>query len=420
MAPRTVTRVTTAQIIVGDVRTELAKLPDKSVQTCITSPPYFGLRDYGVAGQIGLEQTPEDYVAELVAVFREVRRVLADDGTLWLNLGDSYAGKELLGIPWRVAFALQADGWYLRQDIVWAKPNPMPESVTDRCTKSHEYLFLLSKSPRYYYDSAAIAEPTVRGSAGSTFDRGKTAEHQKGRASTKTRAEKHTRNKRDVWTIATKPFRGAHFAVMPEALVEPCVLAGSRGGGKRCDCDELILSPLGTNRAPDPTQKTGRSGMNRSRGDGAGVRPITRREQRAYAAQLRDSPHRAEMAEQAGAAFAHYARTDASGARPIPPALLARWTALGWLTAPAPCPHAAVGPDTVLDPFAGSGTVGVAAGRHGRNFIGFELSPAYAEIARNRYANLGQLMRGVSLDPNSRFDLQVMEELDRVDREGDA
>ena len=179
----------TATIHCGDCRTILASLPAQSARTCVTSPPYFGLRDYGVAGQIGLEATVEAYVAELVAVFREVRRVLTDDGTLWLNLGDSYAAnrsyqvtdnkhrdvgndmpmrvpdglkpKDLIGIPWRVAFALQADGYYLRQDIVWAKPNPMPESVTDRCTKSHEYLFLLSKRPRYYYDAAAIAEPAT-------------------------------------------------------------------------------------------------------------------------------------------------------------------------------------------------------------------------------------------------------------------
>ena len=244
-----------ATLYCGDCLEVLRTLPDASVQCCVTSPPYYGLRDYGHADQIGLEQSPEEYVAKLVAVFREVQRVLKDDGTLWLNLGDSYANggrqsrdtddklsqrgmnvrpddgakpKDLLGIPWRVAFALQADGWYLRQDIIWAKPNPMPESVRDRCTKAHEYLFLLSKADRYYFDADAIAEPSIKGSAGSRFDAGKTALHGLGRSSEKDRIERDSRNRRSVWTIATKPYSGAHFAVMPPALVEPCILAGSR------------------------------------------------------------------------------------------------------------------------------------------------------------------------------------------------
>ena len=244
-----------ATLHLGDCLEVLRTLPEASVQCCVTSPPYYGLRDYGHADQIGLEQSPEEYVAKLVAVFREVRRVLKDDGTLWLNLGDSYANggrqtrdqdgklsqrgmdirpndgakpKDLLGIPWRVAFALQADGWYLRQDIIWAKPNPMPESVRDRCTKAHEYLFLLSKADRYYFDADAIAEPSIKGSAGSRFDAGKTALHGLGRSSEKDRIERDSRNRRSVWTIATKPYSGAHFAVMPPALVEPCILAGSR------------------------------------------------------------------------------------------------------------------------------------------------------------------------------------------------
>ena len=258
-----------ARILIGDVRTRLSEIPDQSVQSCVTSPPYWGLRDYGNDGQIGLEQTPNAYVAELVNVFREVNRVLKDDGTLWLNLGDSYASardskaspdtlrtgdgtlvasaanrnpanlksaglkhKDLVGIPWRVAFALQADGWYLRQDIIWAKPNPMPESVTDRCTKSHEYLFLLSKSARYYFDNQAIKEPAVwagderNGEGRLTYD-GK-RQGQKGEGQEAFVSISDTRNKRDVWTINTKPFKGAHFAVMPEALVEPCILAGSK------------------------------------------------------------------------------------------------------------------------------------------------------------------------------------------------
>lgn len=296
-------------ILVGDVRTKLAEIESQTIQTCVTSPPYWGLRDYGNDGQIGLEKSPEEYVAELVAVFREVKRVLKDDGTLWLNLGDSYSGsgkgpsgnlgktfdernmenvhsaivpqglkpKDLIGIPWRVAFALQADGWYLRQDIIWAKPNPMPESVTDRCTKSHEYLFLLSKSPRYYFDNQSIKEQSVSdiGDAKIRFGGGKYGDSDDPKHATKSGnvyvpPEDGLRNKRDVWTIPTQPFAGAHFAVMPEALVEPCVLAGSKVG------------------------------------------------------------------------------------------------------------------DTVLDPFMGSGTVGLVSLEYGREFVGVELNPEYAELAKKR------------------------------------
>ena len=300
------------RIIVGDCRESLRQIEAGSVRTCVTSPPYFGLRDYGHDGQIGLEQTPEEFVTELVEVFRLVRDALADDGTLWLNLGDSYSNpsagrndhdhradgrpggmsskhsgsrslvgkhgkpKDLIGIPWRVAFALQADGWYLRSDIIWHKPNPMPESVTDRPTKSHEYLFLLTKSSRYHYDHEAIKEPTVDGDhARNNLDPhdssgGSLPPHTGLR---KANGYGSTRNKRDVWTINTKPFKGAHFAVMPEALVEPCILAGSAPG------------------------------------------------------------------------------------------------------------------DLVLDPFAGSGTVGVVAKRHGRRFVGTELNPEYAVLAEGRIFN---------------------------------
>jgi len=397
-----------AQILIGDARKRLAELPAGSVRTCITSPPYFGLRDYGTAtweggspdcdhkgpprasdktglshpekksreqllsepsrlvsatpykgecpkcgakridAQIGLEETPEAYVEAMVALFREVRRVLKDDGTLWLNLGDSYVGgkgqsgqgnpdfqakraaegvsinqayhqiagqkktrptddrakmrdaglkpKDLIGIPWRVALALQADGWYLRQDIIWAKPNPMPESVTDRCTKSHEYVFLLSKSKSYFYDHEAIKEPVAEATVG-RMKRGTSATHKNingapgqtkhGLAQPRDydpeRPVAEKRNRRSVWTITTKPFRGAHFAVMPEALVEPCVLAGSEIG------------------------------------------------------------------------------------------------------------------DTVLDPFTGSGTVAVVALRHGRNFVGTELNLAYGEIARTRIENASPLMNQIEV-----------------------
>ena len=331
----------------GDTRASLARLPERSVRCCVTSPPYFGLRDYGHDGQIGLEASPAAYIAALVEVFAAVRRVLTDDGTLWVNLGDSFANdtkwggssggknytsvlggcqnqrvrrgkdcdpkrgdaapgqpmgrpssglkpKDLMGMPWRVAFALQADGWYLRSDIIWHKPNPMPESVTDRPTKAHEYLFLLAKSERYFYDAAAIAEDCVRGDGGSSFTSEydmltkpgvgmaprkrtmppiggvKKAGGDNATYSGNTPEFGTTRNKRDVWTIATQPYSGAHFATYPEALVLPCILAGSAVG------------------------------------------------------------------------------------------------------------------DTVLDPFSGSGTTGAVAVRHGRNYIGCELNPAYIKLSEER------------------------------------
>lgn len=225
-------------ILIGDCVESMRGLPDQSVHTCVTSPPYFGLRDYGHDGQIGLEPTPDEFVAKLVGVFREVRRVLRDDGTLWVNLGDSYGSKKrLLGIPWRVAFALQADGWYLRQDIIWHKPNPMPESVTDRCTKAHEYIFLLSKSERYFFNSEAIKEAAT---AAGRIPRGNKKVDAKrndaGRDMSVPVA--NTRNRRSVWTIATRPYSGAHFATFPPSLIEPCVKAGCPEGG-------TVLDPFG-------------------------------------------------------------------------------------------------------------------------------------------------------------------------------
>jgi DNA modification methylase len=289
----------------GDCLETMRRMPDGIAQTCVTSPPYFGLRDYGHAGQIGLEETPAAFVAKLVEVFREVRRLLKDDGTLWLNLGDSYAGswgaqgrsggntdgkhsynksisagqieahprkthhtgsialgsglkpKDLMGIPWRVAFALQEDGWYLRQDIIWHKPNPMPESVLDRCTKAHEYIFLFSKAPSYYCDMGAIAE-RASGIAEAPRNRWDRADYEipgqkpqkraarSGNTERKPRPglagdsrhqqgsvpwEGATRNKRSVWTVATTPYKGAHFATFPTELIEPCILAGAPAGG---------------------------------------------------------------------------------------------------------------------------------------------------------------------------------------------
>ena len=240
------------KIINSDALEALRTLPDSCCRTCITSPPYYGLRDYGADGQIGLEDTPDQYIENLVKIFREVRRVLNDDGTLWVNIGDSYTQKNLNGIPWLLAFALRSDGWYLRSDIIWQKPNAMPESAKDRPTRAHEYIFLLSKSSRYYYDAEAVKEPAVgfynaapAGSAGT----GKPNARRRGNS---------------------RPYKGAHFATYPEELVRPCILAGSRPG------------------------------------------------------------------------------------------------------------------DTVLDPFAGSGTTGAVAAQEGRNFIGIEINPDYCEIIRQR------------------------------------
>lgn len=222
------------QIIFGDCIVTMKDLISQGVkvQTCVTSPPYFGLRDYGVDGQIGLEETPQAYVDKMVEVFRCVRDLLSDDGTLWLNLGDSYGfEKQLQGIPWRVALALQADGWYLRQDIIWAKPNPMPKSVTDRCTKSHEYIFLMSKNPKYYFDNEAIKEPAKSESQGIRFGGNKYGDSDDPKHATKSgnvSKEYPMANKRSVWTQTTKSYKGAHFAAYPPKLIEPCVLAGSR------------------------------------------------------------------------------------------------------------------------------------------------------------------------------------------------
>lgn len=307
-------------LLCGDVIPTLRTLPSSSVQCVVTSPPYYGLRNYGVDGQIGLEETPETYVEKLVSVFREVHKVLCDDGTVWINLGDSYVGykganygvrpetsnlqknskiltahnlgtphmnngmknKDLIGVPWMVAFALRTDGWYLRQDIIWHKPNPMPESVKDRCTKAHEYVFLLSKSPKYYFDSKSIKEPvsdaTIKRSKyrwQRTQNGGGSPESMNGYDYSnqdfgEMSVDLAGRNKRSVWSIPTKSYKGAHFATFPEKLVEPCILAGSKEN------------------------------------------------------------------------------------------------------------------DTVLDPFCGSGTTGVVALRYGRKFIGIDLNPEYIKLAEQR------------------------------------
>jgi len=226
------------EIYEGDCRQILSDLAEQSINCCITSPPYFGLRDYGNDDQIGLEQTPDEFVEALVGVFREVKRVLRDDGTVWLNLGDSYINKNLVGIPWRVAFALQADGWYLRQDIIWSKPNPMPESAKDRCTKAHEYIFLLSKSPKYYFDNEHIKEETDK-IGGKPRQFGATKQQGTMRQDIgETFIDNGLRNKRSVWTVSPKPFSEAHFAVYPPELIRPCILAGCPEGG-------TVLDPFG-------------------------------------------------------------------------------------------------------------------------------------------------------------------------------
>lgn len=377
-------------------------LADKSVQCVVTSPPYWGLRDYGVSGQLGLEPTPEEYVADMVAVFREVWRVLRDDGTCWMNLGDSYTNnpgngrggespdgglphrsgmnkagslkpKDLVGIPWRVAFALQADGWYLRSDIIWHKPNPMPESVTDRPTKAHEYVFLLTKSPRYFYDQEAVREESVEANWQSRYGRAK--EGQKslptdqingirvrvghgfqgrqggsdrvgpqsgGRGSEEWIPSPAGRNMRTVWTIATQPTPFAHFATYPEKVVEPCIKAGTseRGCCPRCG------------KAWERTSK------------------------KEFIPQDDVSPERVNY------------RRDMEGVpgnqwKDVPRGTTNTITT-GWQPAcscnagePAPC--------VVLDPFAGSGTTGLVARRFGRHFVGLDLSHTYLQtIARKR------------------------------------
>lgn len=239
-----------SKIYFGDCRKILRRMAAKglTVRTCVTSPPYFGLRDYGHPQQLGLEKTLDEYVANMVTVFRGVRDVLSDDGTLWLNLGDSYKAKQLLGVPWRVAFALQDDGWVLRQDIVWHKSNAMPESIKDRCTAAHEYLFLFSKQRRYYFDKSAMVEAaanTSKGAANSFKRSGSKREKAGPGQSVGThRADRPdvsyggaTRNRRSVWTIATTSYKGAHDAVFPDALITPCILAGSEPG-------DAVLDPF--------------------------------------------------------------------------------------------------------------------------------------------------------------------------------
>jgi DNA modification methylase len=400
--------MSTWQILLGDVREKLAELPAGSVQTCVTSPPYWGLRDYGADGQLGLEPTPDAYVANLVQVFREVKRVLRDDATCWINLGDSYnsgtaapskasaaadvggwtsrsgdaAGsrridwpglkpKDLCGIPWRVAFALQADGWYLRSDIIWSKPNPMPESVTDRPTKAHEYLFLLTKSARYYYDAEAIKDAA-------SWTRENNPDWQTQRAATNSRkggpsgnrngsdggftawSAEQGRNKRSVWHIATQAFAGAHFATFPEALIEPCILAGTSEKGQCPACGSPWV------RVVD----AGESSWERRKADGHAMRAGNTE---AKAPQRQGSLSDAADRAAGGFGVPRQAQT------------------IGWQPSCA-CPVAEPVPQLVLDPFTGSGTTGAVAIRHQRSFVGCELNPAYLELARRRIGDVAPLL----------------------------
>lgn len=394
-------------IICGNALTELRKLRDESIQMCVTSPPYWGLRDYGIEGQLGLEKTPEEYVAKLVEIFREVRRALRKDGILWMNLGDSYynyrgannrrsdkdlsrrktltrdyhnidarpnemridglKGKDLIGIPWRVAFALQADGWWLRQDIIWSKPNPMPESVTDRCTKAHEYIFLLSKSAKYYFDQQAVKE-SVSGTAHKrqakdgrppslAFKMQPVGMRNRNNPSfqsyMKDLPAENGRNIRSVWTIATKPmpkiFGVEHFATFPPSLVEPMIKAGTSEKGCCPECG----SPWERMTKKDNPSTDGKTSS-------------------AYAVGM--TANRLAMKRQAarerGEEFVN--RIITTGWRPICVHNLD----------PIPC--------IVLDPFFGAGTTGLVALKLGRDFIGIDLSEKYCKMAERRiYGELG-------------------------------
>ncbi len=362
-----------SQILIGDALTLLRTTSSASVQCVVTSPPYWGLRDYGVEGQIGLEPTPAEFLAKMIAVFQQVRRVLRDDGTCWVNMGDSYANngcgggsvatrgatvpaglkpKDLIGMPWRLAFALQDDGWYLRSDIIWAKPNPMPESVTDRPTKAHEYVFLLTKRARYFYDADAVRE--ARDEPGRKTDgfrvgpqgdaKRDPGQHRIGCVDGTTPAG---RNARTVWTIATQAFPEAHFATFPMELAARCIRAGTSQRGACPDCGSPWARVV--ERVTTPTQAVHNGAYDESSGFGK------------------------------------------SGWIPGKQVT----TTTGWEptcthdTKPIPC--------TVLDPFSGAGTTGLAANRLGRDYIGIELNPEYAEMSRKRLATDQPLFNGCTV-----------------------
>ena len=415
------------ELYCGDVVEQLGYLDDGSVDCVVTSPPYFGLRDYGtgqwqggdencdhiksyaphggdarkgrdmssqiikyssvcekcgavrVDKQIGLEKTPQDFVESIVRVFREIHRVLKDDGTVWLNLGDSYNGsggaggdynkgglkegqprykgrnvpslkrKDLIGIPWRVAFALQDDGWYLRQDIIWHKPNPMPESVRDRCTKAHEYIFLLTKKPKYFYDNVAIKEPAKNwGTRNRDNMRNGTKDPKLKHHGLKGKEweENPKRNKRSVWFMATRPYKGAHFATFPPKLIEPCILAGTSERGHCVECGKRWVRDIKRSGGPNTEERIARvmeeTGLNRKAASAYSVSGSAWKK------------HKAENPDVFN----------------------------GWK--PSCKCEAGVKTDVVLDPFMGSGTTAVVAMQNNRRFIGIDLNPEYLKLADDR------------------------------------
>lgn len=368
------------QIEFGDCRDTMRRWAEQGVkvQMCVTSPPYFGLRSYLPDDspekrlEIGLEETPEQYICRLVEVFRCVRDLLTDDATVWMNLGDSYgAGKQLLGIPWRVALALQADGWILRQDVIWHKPAPMPESVRDRCTKAHEYVFLLSKSERYYFDNVAVAEPvatsTVKRLSQPTLHQqeGSTRVPGKQNGNMMAVGNMETRNRRSVWTVATKPYNGKkalnHFATFPPALIEPCILAGTSERGHCPSCGARW------ERQTEPVIQVAHTGTTGS----------------AY--EKGSTANRLAMLRQA----AREQGMEYTGAR--------RTT--GWIPK-CDCGCAPV-PDVVLDPFMGSGTTAQVAVQHGRMYLGCELNPDYGPLQQERIASVTDLFSAAGGGPKT-------------------
>lgn len=328
-------------IIHGDCLVELARLPRGSAQSCITSPPYFQQRDYNVKGQIGLESEPEQYIAKMVQVFREVRRVLRDDGTLWLNLGDKFRDKQLLGIPWRVALALQADGWVLRSDVVWHKPNAMPNSQQDRPITNHEYIFLFSKGREYFYDDVAIRERSTWNGESDNKNYRSTAQggdRLDGNMNTLARWMPGFANKRSVWSVPVACEDGAHFAVFPSRLILPCILAGTSEKGACAQCG----APW--RREVERTRYATRPGLTTKTTGGTlvdGNRDLGR--------------HCTEV------------RT------------------IGWVPA-CTCGTTEVKPCVVLDPFSGSGVTAATAIRKGRDAIGIELNPDYVEMSKRKVA----------------------------------
>lgn len=352
-----------SQILVGDCRDTLKTIKSGSVHACITSPPYFGLRDYGHDSQIGLEPTPHKFVSELVKVFAEVHRVLRDDGTLWVNMGDSYVSgwrsspdgmkpKDLMGVPWMLAFALRDWGWYLRQEIIWHKPAPMPESVQDRCTKSHEHIFLLSKSKSYFYDAEAIKEDSV--SAGESRGGGHSAsgtEIKYGKRTDTQRLNQYgkapaTRNKRSVWSVAHQGFKGAHFAVFPPKLIEPCILAGSP---EKCcsQCGLPFVREVERTRVPTRPGKDSKvnqaSASDESPYEDHGGMVIGNRDPRRHVTATKTI------------GFQRSCDCDAESSKSI-----------------------------VLDPFAGSGTTAQVAQQNGRDWIMCEANPDYVSMIKKR------------------------------------